>query len=140
MDTKLKLAAETLIFQSDQKFMYFVVKFNAKFQFWCKTRNVPKKIYAEIWPVEEITSLNSFYNINYNSGHGSTLKVCSWIFIQWVLLILNRTALYLFKKADIQTKSAEIWITWLHIHTHKIDYSQKKVGNVLISLKKEFKS
>ena len=78
---KLKLAAETLVFQSDQKFMYFVVKFNAKFQFWCKTRNVPKKIYAEIWPVEEITSLNSFYNINYNSGHGSTLKVCSWIFI-----------------------------------------------------------
>ena len=43
LDPKLILAAETLVFQSDQKFMRFVVGFYEKFWFWYQTRIVPKK-------------------------------------------------------------------------------------------------
>ena len=62
LDPKLKLAAETLVFQSDQKFLCFVVQFHEKFWFLYQTRIVPEKVYARIWPVLEITSLKYQYS------------------------------------------------------------------------------
>ena len=58
LDPKLNSAAETLPFQPGQKFLCFVVHFFEKVWFWCQTKIVPKKVYAGIWPVLEITSLN----------------------------------------------------------------------------------
>ena len=58
LDPKLNSAAETLPFQPGQKFLCFVVHFYEKFWFWCQTKIVPEKVYAGIWAVLEITSLN----------------------------------------------------------------------------------
>ena len=60
LDPKLNSAAETLPFQPGPKFLYFVVHFFEKVWFWCQIKIVPEKVYAGIWPVLEITSLNYF--------------------------------------------------------------------------------
>ena len=52
------MTAETVVFHSGPKFMCFVVQFYEKFWFWFQTRIEPKNVYAEIWPVLEIASLN----------------------------------------------------------------------------------
>ena len=57
LDSKLKLAAETLVLHSGPKFTCLVVRF----WFRCQTTIVSEKVYAAIWPVLEITSLNSFW-------------------------------------------------------------------------------
>ena len=51
------LCAETLVLLSGQKFVCFVVHFYEKFWFWYQTGIVPKKVYAVIWPLLEISSL-----------------------------------------------------------------------------------
>ena len=58
LDPNLQLDAETLVFHSGPKFMCFLVDFYKYFWFWCETEIVSKKVYAMIWPVLEITSLN----------------------------------------------------------------------------------
>ena len=70
LDPKLNSAAETLPFQPGQKFLYFVVHFFEKVWFWCQTKIVPEKVYAGIWPVLEITSLNSW-----------NFVLCFWIIL-----------------------------------------------------------
>ena len=59
LDPKLEMDTETLILHSGQKFMCFVVHFHKKFWFWYQTEIVPKKVYAAIWPILEISSLKS---------------------------------------------------------------------------------
>ena len=61
LDPKLEMDTETLILHSGQKFMCFVVHFYEKFWFWYQTGIVPKKVYAVIWPLLEISSLNVFH-------------------------------------------------------------------------------
>ena len=58
LDPKLNSAAETLPLQPGPKFLCFVVHFFEKVWFWCQTKIVPENVYAWIWPVLEITSLN----------------------------------------------------------------------------------
>ena len=58
LDPNLKMDTETLVLHSGQKFMCFVVHFHKKFWFWYQTEIVPKKVYAAIWPILEISSLN----------------------------------------------------------------------------------
>ena len=57
LDPKLEMDTETLVLHSGQKFMCFVVQFHENFRFWYQTGNVPKKVYAVIWPLLEISSL-----------------------------------------------------------------------------------
>ena len=71
LNPKLKLAAETLVFQSDQKFLCFVVQFHEKFWFLCQIRIVAKKVYAGICPVLEITSLSK----------------CFWLFTNFTFIL-----------------------------------------------------
>ena len=59
LDPKLELDAETtLVLHSGPKFLFLVVYFYKQFLFWYQTGIVSKKVYAAIWPVLEITSLN----------------------------------------------------------------------------------
>ena len=58
LDPNLELDAETLVFHSGPKFLCFLVDFYKYFWFWCQTEIMSEKVYAVIWPVLEITSLN----------------------------------------------------------------------------------
>ena len=58
LDPNLELDAETLVFHSGPKFLCFLVDFYKYFWFWCQTEIVSEKVYAVIWPVLEISSLN----------------------------------------------------------------------------------
>ena len=57
LDLKRELEAETLVLHSGPKFLRFKVHFYKYFWFWYQTENVYEKVYAQIWPVLEITSL-----------------------------------------------------------------------------------
>ena len=57
LDPKRELDAETLVLHSGLKFLCFVEHFYKYFWFWYQTDNVSEKVYAQIWPVLEITSL-----------------------------------------------------------------------------------
>ena len=56
---KLELDAETLILHSGPKVLCFVVPFYKYLWFWYQTEIGFEKVYAVIWPVLEITSLNA---------------------------------------------------------------------------------
>ena len=58
LDPNLELDAETLVFHSGPKLLCFLVDFYKYFWFWCQTEIMSEKVYAVIWPVLEITSLN----------------------------------------------------------------------------------
>ena len=60
LEPKLELDAETLILHSGPKFLCFVVHFYKYFWFWYQTKIVSEKVYAVIWPILEMTSLNLF--------------------------------------------------------------------------------
>ena len=62
LDPKQGLDAESLILHSGPKFLCFIVDFYKYFWFWYQTENVSEKVYAAIWPVLEITSLNGFFS------------------------------------------------------------------------------
>ena len=57
LDPKQELDAETLVLPSGPKFLCFVVQFYKYIWFWYQTKIVPEKVYAMIWPILEITSL-----------------------------------------------------------------------------------
>ena len=59
LDPSSKLAAETFISHSGSKFMFLVVPFHTYFWLWCQTEIISKEVYAAIWPVLEVTSLNT---------------------------------------------------------------------------------
>ena len=63
LDPKLEMDAETLVLHSGPKFLCFVVYFYKYFWFWYQTEIVSEKVYAVIWPVLEITSLNGFVGL-----------------------------------------------------------------------------
>ena len=60
LDPKVKLDTETLVLHSGPKILCVLVHSNMYFWFMYQTEIVSKKVYAVIWPVLEITSLNSF--------------------------------------------------------------------------------
>ena len=57
LDRKLEMDTKTLVLQSGQKFMCFIVHFYEKFWFWHQTGIVPENVYARIWQLLEITFL-----------------------------------------------------------------------------------
>ena len=61
LDPKQELDAETVVLRSGQKFSCFVVHFCKYVCFGYKRKIVSKKVYALIWPVLEIASLNTLY-------------------------------------------------------------------------------
>ena len=63
LDPKQELDAETLVLPSGPKFLCFVVQFYKYFWFWYQIEIVSEKVYALIWPVLEITSLNILNNV-----------------------------------------------------------------------------
>ena len=62
LDPKLDMDAETQVFHPGPKFLCFTLYFYWYFWFWYQTEIVPEKVYAVIWPVLEITSLNICQN------------------------------------------------------------------------------
>ena len=66
LDPKLEMDTETLVLQSGQKFMCFEVHFCEKFWFWHQTGIVCEKVYAVVWPLLEISSLNLYWKLKNN--------------------------------------------------------------------------
>ena len=64
LDPKLKLDPETLVLHSGPKFLCFVEHLYKYFCFWYQTEILSEKVYAVIWPVLEITSLEFCENRN----------------------------------------------------------------------------
>ena len=74
LDPKRELDAESLVLHSGPKFLCFVVHFYKYFWFWYQTEIVSEKVYALIWPVLEITSLNSLKRLE-----GYRLLIAFWL-------------------------------------------------------------
>ena len=82
LDPKLEMDTETLVLHLGQKFMGFVAHFHKKFWFWYKTGILPEKVYAAIWPISEISSLNLAFLVS-SSCFDYLLILLSWSHYLW---------------------------------------------------------